>query len=481
MTSRSLLFVAVLLATASGSAATFPDAHEPPPAGWTGPVFKLSQAYPSTLPPPEKYPWKAYDFATQPEQYIKAVLAYALDGNVSTSWHAYDNATRIWYHAPWMHYGDSGREFIHGMTRERNSRPKELAPTQTCYWQNWAVGFYNAPGGYIIGDVWKNPKTPDATKAIFPDGTVSIKLLFTAAPQTQVPYLKNGFQWQGNIDPLTGACTAADPTGTRTPAIMTLLQIDLAVRDTRANATTGWVFGTFVYDGTAPGATPWERMIPVGVQWGNDPLLTPVEYAKGTRVTESWINPSLTIPQHLGWLGRLNGPVDNPLSSCLSCHGTAQNPDASPMIPPNGSTDAQRMRWFRNVKATEAFDLGKATSLDYSLQLALGILNQQTAVQQVTPAVDNGIVTMQTKQGTPIFPVTREEGVNPAEQLAQAEQTIATTATGAKPERQTAREIVSTSPNATLAIVLAGIAGILLGMVIMLVRQGWRFRPPPSK
>ena len=27
---------------------------------------------------------------------------------------------------------------------------------------------------------------------------------------------------------------------------------------------------------------------------------------------------------HLGWLGRVNGPVDNPASSCLSCHGTAQ-------------------------------------------------------------------------------------------------------------------------------------------------------------
>ena len=30
--------------------AAFPDAHDPPPAGWTGPVFKLSQNYPATLP-----------------------------------------------------------------------------------------------------------------------------------------------------------------------------------------------------------------------------------------------------------------------------------------------------------------------------------------------------------------------------------------------------------------------------------------------
>jgi hypothetical protein len=26
--------------------AAFPDAHNPPPAGWMGPVFKLSQSYP---------------------------------------------------------------------------------------------------------------------------------------------------------------------------------------------------------------------------------------------------------------------------------------------------------------------------------------------------------------------------------------------------------------------------------------------------
>jgi hypothetical protein len=30
--------------------AAFPDAHNPPPAGWSGPVFKLSQDYPATQP-----------------------------------------------------------------------------------------------------------------------------------------------------------------------------------------------------------------------------------------------------------------------------------------------------------------------------------------------------------------------------------------------------------------------------------------------
>ena len=48
---RVVLAVAVSGALTLGAQAAFPDAHNPPPAGWTGPVFKLSQSYPSTLPP----------------------------------------------------------------------------------------------------------------------------------------------------------------------------------------------------------------------------------------------------------------------------------------------------------------------------------------------------------------------------------------------------------------------------------------------
>jgi len=288
-----------------------------------------------------------------------------------------------------------------------------------------------------------------------------------------VPYLKNGFQWDGNIDPLSVKCNSADPVGVRTPATLTLLQIDIAVRDMRLDATTGWVFGTFVYNGDATGTAPWERMIPVGVQWGNDPTLTPTEYAKGTRVVETWVNPKLTIPQHLGWLSRLNGPVDNPLSSCLSCHTTAQDPVASTMTPPNGSTDAERMRWFRNVKAAEAFDSGKATSVDYSLQLAFGILNQHTATNKITPAVANGIVTMRMAKQT-IFPVTREEGETPPEQFAQAEPERSLP----RSEPSAAAEGMFASPPMTLWIIIAGIVGLTIGILLTLMLQGWRFRPP---
>lgn len=342
----------------------FPSARDNPPAGWTGPVFQLSQDYPLTAPAPETLPWKAFDFKTQPMQYINALLAYGLQGNIEVDFQGQKNAVRKWYHAPWMH---PGREFIHGMTHERGSRPHELAPTQTALFQNWAVGMYNAPGGFAIGKVWANPTAPDPSLARFPDGTVAFKLLFTQAPVSQVPYLKNDFEWLSDINQVS-------KTG-KPPETLRLLQIDVAVRDTRNEALTGWVFGTFIYDGNSPGATPFQRLVPVGLMWGNDPT----KVISGGALQQTFINPVLNIPQHLGFKKRLNGPVDNPVSSCLSCHSTATvslNPPRPTIkgVPPNNPTNAQLMSYFRNVKSGVPFSPGY-TSLDYSLQLQVGIAN----------------------------------------------------------------------------------------------------------
>jgi hypothetical protein len=161
--------------------------------------------------------------------------------------------------------------------------------------------------------------------------------------------------------------------GARPIQTVRLLQIDVAVRDSRADSTTGWVFGTFVYDGSASGTTPWDRMVPVGLMWGNDPSLTPDRFEDGERPRQSVVvNPTVGVALRLGWLGRLNGPVDNPRSACLSCHATAQMEARSAMVPPTRLSDDAKMRWFRNVKAARPFDAGEQ-SLDYSLQLQEGI------------------------------------------------------------------------------------------------------------
>jgi hypothetical protein len=390
--SRAVSFVVLtgillssLLIVPPAQAKTFPDAGMKPVPGWRGPVFELRQDYPRAQPKPENYPWKRYDFRTQWREYMMSVLRYCYEGNLDVDWVVQKNRVRRWYHAPWMHWGRNGREFVHGLTHERVSEPQELAPTQTSRFQNWAVGMYNAPGGYVVGRVWRNPEKPDASQGRFPDGTVSVKLLFTEGTVEQVPYLKGTKEWRAyiyrdivtDLDPLL-TVVASNPHMPRAIRTMRLLQIDIAVRDTRADATTGWILGTFVYNGNAPGNTPWDRMVPVGLMWGNDPDLTAEKIKAGAKLRETIINPSNELPhQHLGYGGRLDGPVDDPLSSCLSCHSTAQAPAEAPLVPYliQAKPDSPEwMRWFRNIKSGEAFSPG-ARSLDYSLQLAVGVQN----------------------------------------------------------------------------------------------------------
>lgn len=56
---------------------------------------------------------------------------------------------------------------------------------------------------------------------------------------------------------------------------------------------------------------------------------------KEAKLQETWLNPDLVfLPRKGGYASRMNGPVDNPVSSCLSCHSTAQQVPISPLLPP---------------------------------------------------------------------------------------------------------------------------------------------------
>jgi hypothetical protein len=246
------------------------DPNHPPPAG--AKTFRLSQDYPEFYNPAERFAWEAIDYAAEPEKYLRAVLAYCLEGNKEVDFRGQDNARRKWYHAPWMHddsepkKNGAGREYHHGLTRERRSRAGELHTQQTKRWQNWAVGMVNDRGGYTLGQVWDTSEEyPDPTRATFPDHTVSFKLLFTNAPDEQVPFLKGSMKWTANIykDVENYAFPRADRE-------VRLLQLDVAVKEPRVAARSGWIFGTFVYDGGATGADVWDRLAFVGISWGDD-------------------------------------------------------------------------------------------------------------------------------------------------------------------------------------------------------------------
>lgn len=351
----------------------------PVPTGFE-PGFSLSNEFPETVSS-EVYSWNDIDFKSAPEEFMNALLAYVIEGNEEVDWRVGENATRTWYHAPWMHFGRRGREPIRGLTQERGSRPFELHPDQTDRTNNWAVGFYNSVGGVTLGDVWANPAKPNTKSVTFAENTVSAKLLFTDADVAQVPFLENSLVWKAQIR------------RGEAPVEMRLLQLDFAVRDGRADETTGWVFGTFAYQADAEGETVWERMIPVGLHWGNDQNRVENDYDLSKPLSEGWMNPDVTnhfygLPRKwLGLWGRMNGPVDNPSSACLACHARAIDLGESTKFPPftpNPDDQSEVLFYFKNRTPSEPYYSG-FRSLDYSLQLADGVANFREWVRSRYP------------------------------------------------------------------------------------------------
>jgi hypothetical protein len=385
----SLFSVALLVAASFANAVDLPDLETGygPPPGWDGPVFRLSKAYPSSTPAAEPQPWRKIGVA-DPVGYLQALLTYSFEGNLDgqsadpthfdEQFQVAANPIRKWFHAPWMHVGRHPREFIHGLTDERLSGPAELTPAQPDGIRNFAVGFYNPTGGYTFGQVWTSAVSPDQSKAQFGEGTVTFKLLFTEATEAQVPWLKDAPVWRADVP------RKSQLANLKSAKELRLLQVDVAVRDDSSKCG-GWIFGTFHYDSGMPNHNPWLRLRPFALTWGNDEGLTQTQYDSGqARPHESWLNPESPLFQYrasgkapytvFGWGGRANGPVDNPISSCLSCHSTAQVPAVSGLTPPKGATDDARLRWFRNLASGEPFDQGNK-SMDFSLQLAAGIKN----------------------------------------------------------------------------------------------------------
>jgi hypothetical protein len=398
------------------------DAKFPPAGGTT--VFQLSQDYPILYDVNEKFPWADIDFRKDWRKYLEGVKEYCMEGNVEVKFKGQDNSVRKWYHAPWMHDDSEdvegakrqGRECYYGLTRERRSRAKELHPLQaTDKIQNWAVSLYSPRGGYTLGRIWNTPDGfPDPTNATFPDNTVCFKLLFTAAEEAEVPYLAGSYTVKANINP---DGTPPSPFK-RVDRDMRLLQVDVAIKEPRVGATSGWIFGTFVYDGSQSGKSPFQRLVPVGLSWGDEVYEKSDIDKEGAfvneRLKESILNRDL-IPKnasdnnwgkkayvtHHGLGGRLNGPVDNKFSSCMSCHGRAGTYYAA--LPPSeksgfpmpilagkdaeiGSATAQKeafAEFFRPIRPNSHLEQGAAfgqgeqffVSVDFSLQVSQGIRN----------------------------------------------------------------------------------------------------------
>lgn len=397
-----------------------------PAKDYAGRVYKLSQDYPVQVPPKEDYPWMKIAFKdggpVDPAAYLHALLDYGLEGNIDVDFYVQDNKVRKWYGMPWMDWntevasdwpGTDGREFVHGLTHEFNSFGNTFGEAQVDFVDTWAQGYVNDRYAFAAGQVFCHPDdpkpgaiNPDPTGLnSMPDGAFVIKLLFSTVNTTELSTVKGAFEWDADIyvnknpqfrnaGPLARFERKLDK--------VRLIQIDLQVRDERSP--TGWLLGTYGYDGNAKGKTPWDRMVPLGIQWGNNPAVTFAQSCSGPngpcdydKLTEQWISrtalkdlatPPLSF-DHLGFGGRLAGPVDNPKSSCMGCHQTAGFPSVPILAEfgPNAGVldlDAQkhpelaqslRMMYFGNVPGGAVFSDSQLYSTDYSLQLSMGLQN----------------------------------------------------------------------------------------------------------
>ena len=396
----------------------------PPPSQYSGPFFKLSHHWPSRpLPPLKNPPWSqaiggklinkenAGAYVAALKQYVSANARQLI-----LNYKDWDGDKAHWYTEPWI---GSIRESIHGTYAAGQFGPPVFPDTGLkVTFDTHALTYYDERAAYTLYKVWREgAMKPDVKTANFQfdEGSVVLKAAVFGSDDPNVqsnwwPVTDGAAMW-----PLYVAIPESSKTAT--PAVLNgyVMQFDMIVKDTVSAPKTGWVFTTLVYDVNASGDA-WDKMVPLGVMWGNDPGVT------SSDLQETWINPNAPkySTQTLGWGGRLSGPNDGarndiqvgtkvllnePDSSCMSCHGPAEwqpvkhkmlsfllpsfpNPNPGPPFKPcpdGKPTDpyicspapgsADWSRWFQDRPGTEPQDPDTGSvAADYDMVFAFKTL-----------------------------------------------------------------------------------------------------------
>ena len=409
----------------------------PAEGDWSGQFRTSNYDYPSA---PQKAVWQSggpcddgdagpLSTASAPA-YVDAVkqfIASDIRGAIDTplTW----NPDQVgWYNMPWGATGttrsdgsidpESGRESLLGSyTGQILPADTFATPRPARAFQNHAVIYYNDVAATMLARVFEDPFLPNTSAVDFPEGSIVVKVEAAALTQQEWPVLENS-SISYVFRPLTSDLLKPHAKD-GAPAVVTQMyftQIVVKVKDTVAAPETGWVFMVFAYDKDAQADTVWDRAVPVGAMWGNDP-----EYAntfsgaapEGQKLEQTWISPgapAYTL-EALGWGDRLSGPMDvgrrhnvvtvsgkrygtqaSPFaaSSCMSCHGSAQVPFIANLYPsPNlpfplegqeflffDPGSPQWAKWFQNragdVPMSGANRTG-ITAMDYDMLLTFTI------------------------------------------------------------------------------------------------------------
>lgn len=303
-------------------------------------------------------------------------------------------------------------QILHATTFSEEHRPT------SAFVQNHAVMYYDDHAATMLGKVWADLYDAELAELTFPEGSIVIKGEATTPSIQEWPEVLTGAAtWKVfrpstdhqayKVTPLIPQVIEAHP-----------LQLSIKVKDSVASPETGWVYMAFVYDANSKGVTPWDRFVPLGATWGNDPEYNrdPNGLPDGKSLQETWVNPNAPAftRDTLGWGGRMAGPMDVATrqgvfttggkqyaqqdiasSSCLSCHSAAEFPFTSNLYPsPNRSFprngepfllydpgSEEWARWYENRPGSESMNTHRGTSptdYDMAIMFALGETSRVT-------------------------------------------------------------------------------------------------------
>ncbi len=251
--------------------------------------------------------------------------------------------------------GYKGREAVHGLTKEFPMHPnpvfgpeKGVFDKDTKEPSSWGVAFFNKKVcnlyNNIFGDKIQSPNWDFIKRNDTADGSVSFKLLFNTLDnwESAYPPWKGAYAWTAHVS----GSARKDPRELKKVAHV---QMDIAVKDTRIKGSMAevdnWIMLTYVYDKTYTAESELlqiqhlpeglKHMKPVGIQFGLEPrqsiifpgAVTNYQYCELGQPDET--NPIICSDDEEqsfienGELALLNGPADNPKSSCLGCHAAA--------------------------------------------------------------------------------------------------------------------------------------------------------------
>lgn len=347
-----------------------------------GDTFTLVAKYPQELPEKRKMPWDKTDYKKKQSSYMNSVLDYCFEGNLDVDFKAHKNQVRNWFHAPYMDFGYAGREPMKGLVMDRTAFADDFLNNEPGKARNYSITYYNDIAAYTLGQVWCDPNQPDASKASFAEGSVFFSMVFTTADSALFPFLGSPYKWEALVEQKTMI-----PMDDKRIDEVRLLEVDFGVRTNKSP--TGWVMGSFIYNGAA-GEDTRSRLVPVCLQWGNDPGVTPAAVRKGeAEIKESWYNTAVydtaniagSLVKHTGFAGRAQRPIGSRESSLLSEVLAAAVPAGS-ILPPAGIDMDSTMYYFRNVANGEALIAGSQPV--YAMELRNGIRNHVAATQDST-------------------------------------------------------------------------------------------------